>query len=58
MKANSLHLPQSDRDRHTLTCLSVLVPIHAATHMPAVGPTAIATCALEAIVSVSEQVGD
>ncbi|OQE94791.1 hypothetical protein PENNAL_c0003G07064 [Penicillium nalgiovense] len=41
--------PQSE-EAHS----SVLVPIHAATHMPSVGATAIATCALEAIIGVSE----
>ncbi|OQD71183.1 hypothetical protein PENPOL_c001G00221 [Penicillium polonicum] len=39
---------------HTLACQSALEPIHAATHMPSVGPTAIAMCAQVATIGVSE----
>lgn len=49
--ANPLHLEVSTQ---TLACQSALEPIHAATHMPSVGPTAIAMCAQVATIGVSE----
>lgn len=50
-RANPLHLKVSTQ---TLACQSALAPIHAATHMPSIGLTAIAMCAQVATIGVSE----